>query len=164
MHRFSWFGQQALVEGISDQGVLERIVTRLTHAMDQIEGLHRREPVININLVDRHCQQLRIKAPSYYRSRLEKRAVILRQTVDPSDQEALHARRQGCRYRSRIKVQFAGASANYAPLGEEADDFLGEERITLSLLGHLPRERVGQSLDLKARLYEAANVGYRKRF
>ena len=70
-----------------------------------------------------------------------------REAVNARGQNALHACGQGCRYHCRVKVKFAGAGANYAPLAEEADDFLSEERITLSLLGYLPRERLGQSLD-----------------
>ena len=67
------------------------------------------------------------------------------------------------RHRASVELQFAGGGAQHAALGEEAHDLLGEERIALGLLRHLPRQRLGQSLDPEPRLYQAADVARRER-
>ena len=115
--------------------------------MDQIKGPHRREAASTSSrstttASNRGSNRLPITEAAWRSARS-----LRREAVHTGDQEALHARRQGCRELGRIKVQFASA-ANYATLGEETNDFLGEERIALSLLGDLPRERLGQGLDL----------------
>ena len=119
--------------------------------MDQIEPLHRRQTPIDLVSPITAANNCGIKLPADHRGRLEERAVILREAVDASGQQALHARREGCRNRARVKVQFAACGAYDTPLREEADNLLSEEWIALSLLSHLPRERLGESIDPKSR-------------
>jgi hypothetical protein len=89
--------------------------------------------------------------------------IILRETVYPHGQQALHASRQGCRHYGSVKIRYARVGANYATLAEETCDLLGKQRIALSPFRHLPRKRFGQRLDAKPRSYDAPNVTYRER-
>src|SRR6478609_10291668 len=138
-------------------------MVRLAFLMDQIEPLHRRQTSIDIGFTGNGGQQLWFKLSADYRGRLEERAGILREAVDASGQQALHTRREGCRNHVRVKVQLAGCGAYHTPLREEADNLLSKEWIALSLLSHLPRERLGESIDPKPRSYKSANVAGRQR-
>src|SRR5262245_39064051 len=84
--------------------------------------------------------------------------------IDASGEQAFYARGHSCCHHGCVKVRFAGRATNYAPLSEEADDFLGKERIAVSLLSDLQYERLGQNLSSEPRRYNAANVINRKRF
>ena len=114
-------------------------------------------------LAERDGQQFRIEPPADHRGRLQERAVFWRKAVHARGKQALHARRQRRRHRAGVEVQFARGGAQHAALGEEAHDLFGEQRIALGLLRHLPRQRLGQSLDPEPRLHQAADVARRQR-
>ena len=46
----------------------------------------------------------------------------------------------------------------HATLGEEAHDLFGEQRIALGFLRHLPRQRLGQSVNAEPCLNQVADV------
>src|ERR1700751_112806 len=154
MQRSARLSKQALIERVAHESVLERIVVRLAFLMDQIEPLHRRQTPIDIGFTDNGGQQLWFKLSADHRGRLEERAVILREAVDASGQQALHTRREGCRNHVRVKVQFAGCGAYYTPPREEANNLPSKGWIPSSLLTHLPHERLGESIDPKPSSYK----------
>ena len=105
-----------------------------------------------------------IEPPSDHRGRLQERAVLWREAVHARGQKALHGCGQGLRHRAGVEVQFARGGAQYAALGEEAHDLLGEQRIALGFLRHLPCQCLGQSLDAEPRLHQVTNVACGQRF
>ena len=81
MQRRTRFAEQALIERVPHQLMLEDIIARLAVETHQIERLHRHESGIDVGLADRGGQQFRSEPPSDHRGRLQERTVFCRQAV-----------------------------------------------------------------------------------
>ena len=114
-------------------------------------------------IVRRHGQQLRIEAPADHRRRLQQRAVLRREPIDARRQQALHARRQRRRYRAGVEFHFSRRNAQHAALGEEAHDFLGEQRVALGLFRQLPRQEPRARPQRRAALDQTPDIARRQR-
>src|SRR6185437_7492744 len=135
--------EQTLIERVSHQRVFENIILRFVVPINQVEGLHGGKAVVDLLLAHGGAKKLRIKLLSDHRGRLQERAVLSGKTVDAGGEQVLHTGGQSRRYGIDVELQRSRADAHDIALGEVADDFLGEKRITFGLLGYRARQRLG---------------------
>ena len=154
--------KQTLIERVAHQRVLERIIVRYLVSMDRssaCKAASRPSMCCSEYSGQGVADQTACRSPRP----LVGAHGLFRETVYARGQQALHTCRQSCRYAFASKSNCAVGAYN-TPFREKADNFLSEEWIALSLLSHLPRERLGESLNAKPRSYKSADVADGQRF
>ena len=84
VQRTTRFAEQALIERVTHQRVLKFVVARFAVRSNQIERLHRRQPLIDFFPILYDRQQVWIKLPSNHGRRLQKRAISWREAIHAS--------------------------------------------------------------------------------